>query len=176
MGARLHAGWSPVSVGGNDPPQWLEFRKSDEHSQLGKLEPHVTRQDLFGRERHAHGFARSGVVRTSALRLFSIHLSTPSLLYTPSRSRSQPKEGPFPWLSPAFIMADDIVIDKQLFHERLSSFVTKWKADKRSGDQIFQGAGAIATVVGKASEPGSYLKPAAFQVGLVNGGNSMDER
>lgn len=61
-------------------------------------------------------------------------------------------------------MADDIVIDKQLFHERLSNFVTKWKADKRSGDPIFQGAGAIATVVGKASEQGSYVKPAAFQV------------
>jgi hypothetical protein len=62
-------------------------------------------------------------------------------------------------------MADDIVIDKQLFHERLSSLVTKWKADKRSGDAVFQGAGSIAAVVGKPSEPGSYLKPAAFQVG-----------
>ena len=61
-------------------------------------------------------------------------------------------------------MADDIVIDKQLFHERLNGFVTKWKADKRSGDQLFNGAGAIATVVGKASDPGSYMKPAAFQV------------
>lgn len=60
-------------------------------------------------------------------------------------------------------MADDIVIDKQAFQERLGNFVTKWKADKRSGDQVFQGAASIATVVGKASEPGSYLKPAAFQ-------------
>jgi hypothetical protein len=60
--------------------------------------------------------------------------------------------------------ADDIVIDKQLFHERLGSLVTKWKADKRSGDAVFQGAGSIAAVVGKPSEPGSYLKPAAFQV------------
>lgn len=63
-------------------------------------------------------------------------------------------------------MADEIVIDKQLFHERLNNFVTKWKADKRSGDQVFSGAASIATVVGKASEPGSYLKPAAFQVRL----------
>jgi hypothetical protein len=61
-------------------------------------------------------------------------------------------------------MADDIVIDKALFHERLTNFVTKWKADKRSGDQVFQGAASIATVVGKASDPGTYLKPAAFQV------------
>ncbi|KAH7406256.1 FACT complex subunit-domain-containing protein [Phaeosphaeria sp. MPI-PUGE-AT-0046c] len=64
-------------------------------------------------------------------------------------------------------MADDIVIDKQLFHERLGSLVTKWKADKRSGDQIFQGAGSIAAVVGKPSDPGSYLKPAAFQLWLL---------
>ena len=68
--------------------------------------------------------------------------------------------------SPA-IMADDIVIDKALFQDRLSAFVAKWKADKRSGDHIFQGAAAIATVVGKASEPGTYLKPAAFQLWLL---------
>ena len=61
-------------------------------------------------------------------------------------------------------MADDIVIDKALFHERLNNLVAKWKADKRSGDQVFQGAGSIATLVGKASEPGIYQKPAAFQV------------
>lgn len=63
-------------------------------------------------------------------------------------------------------MADDIVIDKDLFHERLGNFVSKWKTDKRGGDQLFQGAGSIATVVGKASESGSYLKPAAFQASL----------
>lgn len=65
------------------------------------------------------------------------------------------------------IMADDIVIDKALFHDRLTTFVTKWKADKRSGDHVFQGATAIATVVGKASEPGTYLKPAAYQLWLL---------
>ncbi|KAL5418571.1 hypothetical protein PMIN03_001048 [Paraphaeosphaeria minitans] len=64
-------------------------------------------------------------------------------------------------------MADDIVIDKDLFHERLGNFVSKWKTDKRGGDQLFQGAGSIATVVGKASESGSYLKPAAFQLWLL---------
>lgn len=70
--------------------------------------------------------------------------------------------------APPSIMADDIVIDKALFHERLASFVAKWKADKRSGDQVFQGAASIATVVGKASEPGLYQKPAAFQVRARN--------
>jgi hypothetical protein len=70
-------------------------------------------------------------------------------------------------------MADDIVIDKQLFHERLSSLVTKWKADKRSGDAIFHGASSIAAMVGKPSDPGTYLKPAAFQVSLA--GRTMGE-
>jgi hypothetical protein len=65
-------------------------------------------------------------------------------------------------------MADDIVIDKDLFHERLGNFVSKWKQDKRGGDQIFQGAGSIATVVGKQGDPGSYLKPAAFQVSFAH--------
>ncbi|KAL5114984.1 FACT complex subunit spt16 [Pleosporales sp. CAS-2024a] len=64
-------------------------------------------------------------------------------------------------------MADDIAIDKQLFHERLGSLVAKWKADKRSGDQLFQGASSMAAVVGKPSDPGSYLKPAAFQLWLL---------
>ena len=64
-------------------------------------------------------------------------------------------------------MADDeIVIDKALFNERLSNLITKWKADKRSGDQVFQGAGSIATLVGKQSAQGIYQKSAAFQVRL----------
>jgi nucleosome binding factor SPN SPT16 subunit len=61
-------------------------------------------------------------------------------------------------------MADEIVIDKQLFHDRLSSFITKWKADKRSGNATFGDVGSIAVLVGKAGEPGFYQKPTAFQV------------
>ena len=91
----------------------------------------------------------------------------PSLLHSLLNPLAAAVNSEGPSLAPAFIMADDIVIDKQLFHERLSSFVTKWKTDKRAGDQIFQGAGSIATVVGKPSEEGSYLKPAAFQVGCT---------
>ncbi|KAF1829833.1 SPT16-domain-containing protein [Decorospora gaudefroyi] len=64
-------------------------------------------------------------------------------------------------------MADDIVIDKALFQDRLGNLVAKWKADKRSGDQVFHGASSIVTLVGKASEPGTYLKPAAFQLWLL---------
>ena len=61
-------------------------------------------------------------------------------------------------------MAEDIIMDPELFHERLGNFVGKWKTDKRSGDTLFQGAGSIASVVGKPSDQGTYMKPAAFQV------------
>lgn len=59
-----------------------------------------------------------------------------------------------------------MVIDKDLFHERLSSLLTQWKTDKRSGDASFFGVGSIAACVGKANE-GHYTKSAALQVGYV---------
>jgi hypothetical protein len=61
-------------------------------------------------------------------------------------------------------MADEVKIDKALFHDRLLHFVTQWKADKRSGDALFQGAGALVIPVGKASESNGYSKSSAFQV------------
>jgi nucleosome binding factor SPN SPT16 subunit len=61
-------------------------------------------------------------------------------------------------------MADDIAIDKQLFQDRLSSFVAQWKAEKRSSDALFSGVNSIVILVGKASESGTYFKSAAFQV------------
>ena len=62
-------------------------------------------------------------------------------------------------------MADEVVIDKDLFHDRLSSLLGQWKTDKRSGgDAIFHGVGSIVAVVGKANE-GHYTKSAALQVG-----------
>lgn len=68
-------------------------------------------------------------------------------------------------------MADDgIAIDKQVFHKRLSSFITQWKA-KRSGDSYFSGAGSIVILVGKASDPGIYTKSAAFQASTVTADN-----
>jgi hypothetical protein len=61
-------------------------------------------------------------------------------------------------------MSDEIVIDKQIFHNRLSEFITKWKNDKRANDVLFNSIGSIAICVGKASD-GAYPKSAAFQVG-----------
>ncbi|KAF2104682.1 SPT16-domain-containing protein [Rhizodiscina lignyota] len=63
-------------------------------------------------------------------------------------------------------MAEEIAIDKQLFHDRLSSFQSQWKADKRAGDALFNGAGSIVVCVGKANE-GHYTKSAALQLWLL---------
>ena len=60
-------------------------------------------------------------------------------------------------------MSDEIVIEKNLLHNRLSNFLTQWKTDKRQNDALFQGAGSIVILVGKASD-GAYVKSTAFQV------------
>lgn len=61
-------------------------------------------------------------------------------------------------------MADEVAIDKQVFHDRLSSFLAAWKADKRSGDSVFNGVGSIVIAKGKPLRSGGYDKTAAFQV------------
>ena len=49
-------------------------------------------------------------------------------------------------------MSDEVKIDKQVFHDRLSQFISAWKADKRSGDGLFAGAGSIAILMGKVED------------------------
>lgn len=61
-------------------------------------------------------------------------------------------------------MAEEITIDKAAFHDRLGSFLSAWKADKRGGDALFNGVNSIVVMVGKATEGGSYNKGTAFQV------------
>ncbi|KAJ9660356.1 FACT complex subunit spt16 [Coniosporium apollinis] len=63
-------------------------------------------------------------------------------------------------------MGDEITIDKQAFHDRLSSFISQW-TDKRSGDTVFGGVGSIVVLVGKATDQGTYNKSAAFQLWLL---------
>lgn len=63
-----------------------------------------------------------------------------------------------------------ITIDKAVFHERLSSFITQWKSDKRSGDTNFGGVGSICICVGKSDEnnPDADSKTAALQLWLLS--------
>ncbi|OJD37458.1 fact complex subunit spt16 [Diplodia corticola] len=64
-------------------------------------------------------------------------------------------------------MAEEISIDKNAFHDRLSSFISQWKADKRSGDAVFNGASSIVIMVGKANDAQAYPKNVAFQLWLL---------
>ncbi|KAL9116981.1 MAG: hypothetical protein Q9187_006488, partial [Circinaria calcarea] len=50
-------------------------------------------------------------------------------------------------------MADEVKIDKQTFQDRLSQFISAWKADKRSGDALFGGVGSIVILMGKVEDP-----------------------
>jgi len=61
-------------------------------------------------------------------------------------------------------MGDQVKIDKDAFHDRLSSLMSQWKNDKRSGDALFGGAGSIAIVMGKTDEAAGFQKNNAFQV------------
>lgn len=58
----------------------------------------------------------------------------------------------------------DIKIDKVLFQERLQHFVGAWKADKRAGDALFNGASSILVLMGKAEETTSFSKNNAVHV------------
>jgi nucleosome binding factor SPN SPT16 subunit len=58
----------------------------------------------------------------------------------------------------------EIKIDSALFQERLSHFVTTWKADKRSGDAVFGGASSILIMMGKTEESAQFQKNNAMHV------------
>lgn len=64
-------------------------------------------------------------------------------------------------------MADEIVIDKNAFSNRLSSFYTAWRADKRSGNAVFGGVGSIVILMGKTDEANSFQKNNAMHFWLL---------
>jgi nucleosome binding factor SPN SPT16 subunit len=63
----------------------------------------------------------------------------------------------------------EIKIDSKAFQERLSHFVTAWKADKRSGDALFAGASSIVILMGKVDEEPEFYKNNAMHVCLCRG-------
>ncbi|KAF9885437.1 FACT complex subunit spt16 [Aspergillus nanangensis] len=64
-------------------------------------------------------------------------------------------------------MAEEIVIDKNAFFNRLSSFYSAWKADKRSGELVFGGVGSIVILMGKTDEANSFQKNNAMHFWLL---------
>ncbi|EKD20925.1 uncharacterized protein L3040_005860 [Drepanopeziza brunnea f. sp. 'multigermtubi'] len=61
----------------------------------------------------------------------------------------------------------DIKIDKKLFEERLSHFISAWKADKRAGDALFNGVSSILVVMGKTDESAQFQKNNALHFWLL---------
>ena len=61
---------------------------------------------------------------------------------------------------------DQVKIDKDVFHDRLSAFQAQWKNDKRSGDTLFAGVGSIVIILGKNDESLGFQKNNSFQVCL----------
>lgn len=64
-------------------------------------------------------------------------------------------------------MADEVSIDKGNFHSRLSSLIAQWKADKRSGNNVFGDVGSIVVVMGKSDEAAGFHRANATQFWLL---------
>lgn len=64
----------------------------------------------------------------------------------------------------------EIKIDKNLFQERLSHFVAAWKADRRAGDALFNGASSILVLMGKTEEAAQFQKNNAIHVRIFEAG------
>lgn len=61
----------------------------------------------------------------------------------------------------------EIKIDARLFHERLSHFINGWKADKRAGDALFNGASSILILMGRTEEGINFQKHNAIHFWLL---------
>ncbi|KAL8760627.1 MAG: hypothetical protein Q9184_003187 [Pyrenodesmia sp. 2 TL-2023] len=64
-------------------------------------------------------------------------------------------------------MTDEVKIDSQTFHNRLSTLTQAWKADRRSGDALFGGAGSFVVLMGKNEESVTYHKNNAMHYWLL---------
>ncbi|PYH89668.1 FACT complex subunit spt16 [Aspergillus ellipticus CBS 707.79] len=64
-------------------------------------------------------------------------------------------------------MAEEILIDRNTFFSRLSSFYTAWKADKRSNHASFGGVSSIIILMGKTDETNSFQKNNAMHFWLL---------
>ena len=62
-------------------------------------------------------------------------------------------------------MAEQIAIDKNTFFNHLSGLYASWKADQRSGNAAFGGAGSIVILMGKTkADESAFQKNNALHV------------
>ncbi|MCJ1250008.1 FACT complex subunit spt16 [Trapelia coarctata] len=64
-------------------------------------------------------------------------------------------------------MAEEVKVDKQVFHDRLGPLISAWKADRRSGDALFGGVGSMVILLGKAEEIQGFQKANALHFWLL---------
>ncbi|KAK1064284.1 FACT complex subunit spt16, partial [Friedmanniomyces endolithicus] len=64
-------------------------------------------------------------------------------------------------------MGDEVSIDPASFHNRLSTMITTWKGDKRTGNNVFGDVGSIVVVMGKSDEVQGFHKANAMQFWLL---------
>ncbi len=65
-------------------------------------------------------------------------------------------------------MADEVNIDKDVFHNHLSHLISAWKNDKRAGDAFFGGAGSLVILVGRNEASPTFGKNNALHVTLTS--------
>lgn len=61
----------------------------------------------------------------------------------------------------------EIKIEKGVFQERLGHFISAWRADKRSGDNLFNGASSIVILMGKTEDAAQFQKNNAVHVSYM---------
>jgi len=61
-------------------------------------------------------------------------------------------------------MSEAIVINADIFFDRLSTLYNSWKSEKRSSEGVFGGADSIVVIAGKAEQESSYQKHNALHV------------
>ena len=65
-------------------------------------------------------------------------------------------------------MADEVKIDKDVFQNRLSQFISTWKNDRRqSNDALFGGVGSIVVLMGRNEDNPTFHKNNAMHVSKI---------
>jgi nucleosome binding factor SPN SPT16 subunit len=65
-------------------------------------------------------------------------------------------------------MAEEILIDKTTFFNRLTTLYSAWKADKRSGNATFGGVGSIVILMGRTEDANTFQKNNAMHVSVYS--------
>lgn len=96
-------------------------------------------------------------VRASSFQLdLNLHISSILAVTSPHHHPDCQKQ--------SAVMAEEVKIDKQVFQDRLSQFLSAWKSDKRSNDALFGGVGSIVIRMGKNEQTITFQKNNAIHV------------